>query len=81
MHRQAIIDLTGCGTEIADDAAKYGYMPQAIADNGKSGDARCTLYRCVAHHVIDTNGGAIWEEQYASDEWERLVDRMIFSAE
>jgi hypothetical protein len=54
--------LTGCGTEIADDAIIHGYEPRYLADNGKSGDHRLTLWDCNGCRVVQTNGGDVWEE-------------------
>ena len=56
------------GTEIASDAARHGYSPRLIADNGEDGDQRVTLWECNGVMAIDTNGGATWEDNEGYEE-------------
>ena len=62
MTREDIINAVGCGTQIAEDAARHNYTPILVRDNGLSGDKRIALYDCNGVRVIDTNGDAAWEE-------------------
>jgi len=62
------IMATGCGAQIADDAAANGYIPVLLRDNGKTGDAGAVLYSCRGVLAIKTNGDAIWDTQ-DRDSW------------
>jgi hypothetical protein len=77
-QRDEIIFRVGCGTEIAASAARYGYTPVAIRDNGRVGDERCVLYVVDdGLHAIDTNGGAHWESMGDGEDWTALVAELI----
>lgn len=80
MTQQEIIDAVGCGTEIAADAAQHGYVPRAMRDNGRIGDAKCVLYACGSGEAIDTNGGAHWSEQHDGETWAEMVAELIDDA-
>ena len=48
---------------IAVEARKVGlHTVTKLGDNGKSGDARVTIYQLGEVRVADTNGDPVWEE-------------------
>ena len=48
---------------IAVEARKAGITTATkLGDNGKSGDARVTIYQLGDVRVADTNGDPVWEE-------------------
>jgi hypothetical protein len=50
--------------DIAVEARKAGITTVTkLGDNGKTGDARVTVYRLGDVRVADTNGDPVWEEQ------------------
>lgn len=61
MTRDELINDLKCGTQIADDAVKHGYVPQVLAADGTS-DAAITLWQCNGVRAIQTNGDTVWEE-------------------
>lgn len=67
----------GCGTEIAYQAVIDQVMPELIGDNGKTGDARISLWRFGDTRVIDTNGGARWEDGTDGDDWADMMSGII----
>ena len=57
----SIADINSIG--IAVEARKAGITTVTkLGDNGKSGDARVTVYQLGDVRVADTNGDPIWEE-------------------
>lgn len=57
----SINDINSAG--IAIEARKAGISTVTkLADNGKSGDARVTIYQLGDVRVADTNGDPVWEE-------------------
>ena len=57
----SIADINSIG--IAVEARKAGITTvTTLGDNGKSGDARVTVYQLGDVRVADTNGDPIWEE-------------------
>lgn len=49
---------------IAYEARKAGITTAILlGDNGKSGDARVTIYQIGEVRVANTNGDPVWEEQ------------------
>ena len=64
-----------CGTEIQADAAEHGYTHVRLVAEGQFGGtgAKATLYAVPAEGgeglVLDTNGGALWEEHTDADTW------------
>ena len=57
----SIEDINSIG--IAVEARKAGITTVTLlGDNGKSGDARVTVYQLGDVRVADTNGDPIWEE-------------------
>jgi hypothetical protein len=56
-----INDLNSAG--IVAEARKAGISTVTkLGDNGKSGDARVTVYQLGDVRVADTNGDPVWEE-------------------
>lgn len=54
-------DITSIG--IATEARRAGIASITyLADNGKTGDAKVTIYRVGDVRVADTNGDPVWEE-------------------
>ena len=50
-------------TGIVAEARKAGISTVTkLGDNGKSGDARVTIYQLGDVRVADTNGDPVWEE-------------------
>ena len=57
-----IEDINSIG--IAHEARKAGITTVTLlGDNGKTGDARITVYQLGDVRVADTNGDPVWEEQ------------------
>jgi hypothetical protein len=58
----SIEDINSIG--IAVEAREAGITTVTkLGDNGKTGDARVTVYRLGDVRVADTNGDPVWEEQ------------------
>jgi hypothetical protein len=58
----SIDDINSGG--IACEARKAGITTAILlGDNGKSGDARVTIYQIGEVRVANTNGDPVWEEQ------------------
>ena len=58
----SIEDINSIG--IAVEARKAGITTVTkLGDNGKTGDARVTIYQLGDVRVADTNGDPVWEEQ------------------
>ncbi len=57
-----IDDINSCGIAIEARAAGINLITE-LATNGKSGDAKITIYQVGDVRVADTNGDPIWEEQ------------------
>ncbi len=73
MTEEQIMDATGCDCQIAEDAAKHGYTPVYLRDNGKLGDARLALYECNGSYAIKTNGDTVWMDGVDGDVWAELM--------
>ena len=57
----SIDDINSAG--IAAEARKAGISTVTkLGDNGKSGDAKVTIYQLGDVRVADTNGDPVWEE-------------------
>lgn len=65
------IEQSGATAGIADYAAREGWVPVLVRDNGKAGDARCCLWECgdTGVQVITTNGDPLWRESMAAEDW------------
>ena len=60
-NKISIDDINSCG--IAYEARKAGITSATLlGHNGKSGDARVTVYQIGNVQVAETNGDPIWEE-------------------
>ena len=60
-NKISIDDINSCG--IAREARKAGITSATLlGHNGKSGDARVTIYQIGDVRVANTNGDAVWEE-------------------
>jgi len=58
----SIADINSVG--IAYEARQAGITSVTLlGDNGKSGDARVTVYQLGDVRVAETNGDPVWEEQ------------------
>ena len=64
MTSSAIISIDNINSAgIAAEARKAGiYTVTKLGDNGKTGDARVTIYQLGDVRVADTNGDPVWEE-------------------
>ena len=61
-NKISIDDINSGG--IAYEARKAGITSVTkLGDNGKSGDARVTIYQLGDVRVASTNGDPVWEEQ------------------
>ena len=56
-----IEDINSIGIAIEARAAGVTTVTQ-LGNNGKTGDARVTIYELGAVRVADTNGDPVWEE-------------------
>lgn len=63
MTREELIADLHCGTQIADDAAKHGYIPELLGTNGKTDGDMLKLWDCGnGVRAIETNGDTVWDE-------------------
>jgi len=64
---------------IVAEARKAGISTVTkLGDNGKSGDAKVTIYRLGDVRVADTNGDPVWEESDPSSFAELLESEGIY---
>ena len=63
---------------IVAEARKAGISTVTkLGDNGKSGDAKVTLYQLGSVRVADTNGDPVWEESNSATFAELLEDEGV----
>lgn len=66
------VDISSIGIRLAAEEAGIAEV-EILADNGKTGDERITIYEVGPVMVADTNGDPVWREQDEAA-WQELME-------
>lgn len=72
-------DVEDCGADIQADAKENGYTHVRLIDAGTLSHDNAKLYAVPVEGgevlVLDTNGGAVWQEFTNPDEWADTLEQ------